>query len=193
MTEKPPTMLLTADFDINQVGADLEWRFSRKDHNGKPLEGKDAGSIYFTKGEAMFVHVSGGGKPGLDGQDPFTGFRVLDCVLISRPQLSLYGPGLLTEFSPPSPFVCTKGGGGKNATINLDADKFQPWIGGKPKPGYYQVTQTWDDQLLVGQVEGRWELSFVITVEISWADGRVTERVFGFDPEGSVGTGMNPP
>jgi hypothetical protein len=192
MTEKPPIMLLTADFDIKQVGSELEWHFSRTDHNGNPIEGKDAGSIYFTKGETLFVHVSGGGKPGPDGQHPFESFKILDCVMISLPQLSQYGKGLATEFSPPSPFVSKDGGGGKNATIRLQADRFKPWIGVQPKD-YYRQTLAWDDHLLVGDIEGRWELSFVVTVQITGTDGTVTERVFAFDPEGSVGTGMNPP
>jgi hypothetical protein len=192
MKETPPIMLLTADFDVNQVGADMEWHFSRKDRNGNPIEGKDAGSIYFTKGENFFVHVSGGAKPDKHGEDPLASFTILDCAVVTRPQLSNYGKGLVTEFSPPSPFV-EKDGTAKNATIALPADQFSPWIGGKPKKGYFEKTQTWDDHLLIGQEEGRWELSFIVTVELNWTDGRVTRRVFGFDPEGTVGSGLNPP
>ncbi len=193
MTEKPPIMLLTADFDINQVGADLEWHFSRKDHDGNPIEGKDAGSIYFTKGETLYVHVGGGGRLRPDGTAPFASFRVLDCVIVSRPQLSQYGTGLETKFYPPSPFVAKDGGGDKNATIRLAADRFAPWIGGPTKKGYFRRVQAWDDYLQVGDGLGRWEISFVITVEITGTDGRITERVFGFDPEGTVGSGLNPP
>lgn len=192
MTEKkPPIMLLKAHFDVNQVGYNLEWRFSRKDHQGEPIEGKDAGSIYFTKGEQFFVQVSGGGKLRKDGKNPLSSFKILDCCLISQPQVAVCGPGVPTTFSPPSPFVA-KGDISRPATISLDPDKFQPWIGGKQPPGYYQQTQAWTDHLTVGQVEGRWELSIVITVEFTTPEG-VFVRVFGFDPESSVGTGINPP
>lgn len=192
MKEAPPSMLLQAKFDIDQVGYNMEWHFSRKDHNGNPIEGKDAGSIYFTKGESFFVHVSGGGKKK-DGKDPFKSFRILDCCMISQPQLSQYGGGNPTLFSPPSPFVTLEGDIPKHATISMRPEKFKPWIGGETAPGYYKQTLAWDDHLKVGHVEGRWELSVVLTVEITAPDGSISHRVFGFDPESSVGTGMNPP
>lgn len=192
MKETPPSMLLRAKFDIAQVGYNMEWHFSRKDHNGNPIEGKDAGGIYFTKGETFFVHVSAGGKKK-DGKDPFKSFRILDCCLISQPQLSQYGGDRPTLFSPPSPFVTNQGAIPKHATIQMPAANFKPWIGGETAPGYYKQTQAWEDHLTVGQIEGRWELSFVVTVEITDAEGHTTQRVFGFDPEAGVGTGMNPP
>jgi hypothetical protein len=191
--EQPPSMILTARFDIDQVGANLEWHFSRKDHEGNPIEGKDAGSIYFTKGEKFFVHVTGGAKQRPGGGDPFKNFKILDCCLISRPQLSQYGPNLQTRFYPPSPFVAKNGGAGKNATVRLPAGEFKNWIGGESKPGYYKQTLAWEDYLVAEQNEGRWELSFIVTVAITGSDGAVTERVFCFDPEATVGTGMNPP
>ncbi|MFL6658124.1 MAG: hypothetical protein ACJ8GW_08645 [Massilia sp.] len=187
-------MLLRADFDINQVGADLEYRFTRTDHEGNPLKGKDAGSIYFTTGETFFLQVGGGGKRLLGTAQPFKSFTILDACLITRPQLALYGPGLPTKFSPPSPFVAKHGGGGKNATLHFTESKFKPWIGTQPlSDDYYEQVLAWDDHLVVGDIPGRWDLSFVITVAITWNDNTVTERVFGFDPEGSVGTGMTPP
>jgi len=192
MKEKPPSMLLQANFDVDQVGYNMEWHFSRKDHNGNPIEGKYAGGIYFTTGETMFVHVSAGGKKQ-DGRNPFESFKILDCCLISQPQLTQYGGGRPTLFAPPSPFVTNQGDFPRNATIAFEVDKFKTWIGGEKVPDYYQQTQAWQDHLTVGQIEGRWELSFVVTVEITGADGAITHRVFGFDPEGGVGTGMNPP
>ncbi|UUZ49124.1 hypothetical protein LP420_01210 [Massilia sp. B-10] len=44
-------MLIEANFDIDQVGQSLEWRFSRKDGQGNPVKGRYAGGIYFTVGE----------------------------------------------------------------------------------------------------------------------------------------------
>lgn len=194
MTDKvtPPSMLLKARFDIDQVGFNMEWHFSRSDHNGNPIEGKDAGSIYFTRGETFFIHVTGGAKKR-GGNNPFESFKILDCCLISQPQLSQYGSDMPTLFSPPSPFVSVPGDVPKHATITLQADKFKPWIGGETLPGYYKQTQAWSEHLTVGQETGRWELSFVVTVEITALDGSTTQRVFGFDPEGTVGTGLNPP
>lgn len=192
MTEQPTSMLLRAKFDIDQVGYNMEWHFSRTDQHGNPIVGKDAGSVYFTVGETFFIHVSSSGKARKDGSDPLGSFKILDCVVISTPQLSDYGPGRPTRFSPPSPFVSTEGDIPKYATIPLDPAKFVSWIGGKPVPGYYEQTQAWSEHLTVGQIPGRWELSFIVTVEIVAPDGSSTRRVFGFDPEGSVGTGINP-
>lgn len=193
MKEAPPSMLLRANFDIDQVGFNMEWDFSRKDHNGNPIEGKYAGGIYFTTGETMFVHVSAGGKKKKNGKNPFESFKILDCCLICQPQLSQYGGGRPTVFAPPSPFVTNEGAIPLHATINMRADQFKSWIGGEADKDYYKQTQAWQEHLTVGQIEGRWELSFVLTVEITDAEGGVTQRVFGFDPEGGVGTGMNPP
>lgn len=193
MKEQPPSMTLRADFDIEQIGEGLVWHFSRADHEGNPIEGPDAGSIYFTVGEKFHVHVSGGGKTKHEGKKPFNGFRILDCCMISRPQLAQYAAGMKTLYSPPSPFISAKGEK-LNATIALDTKKFKDKGRKHPdKPGYYKETQVWEDHLTVGEVAGRWELSFVMTVAIALPDGDEDVRVVTFDPEGTVGTGMNPP
>ena len=62
MTQPAATMLLKANFDINQVGETLEWSFTRADHDGNPIEGIYAGGIYYTTGEEMNVRVDHRGQ-----------------------------------------------------------------------------------------------------------------------------------
>jgi hypothetical protein len=185
--KKPTAMLLRADFDIDQVGQTLEWSFTRQDGDGNPLTGKYAGEIYFTVGEKMKLHVKAGSKHAFDS------FKVLDCVLITRPGIACTGPELPTVYSPPSPFVGNERIKVVGASINLPVDQFVP-LPLKPSGGaqYFEIAQEWNDHLVVGETTGRWEISLVMTVSIT--RGKETfERVLCFDPEGTVGSGTNPP
>lgn len=193
MKETPPIMTLNADFDIAQIGETLEFSFTRTDGQGNPIEGKDAGSVYFTKGEQFNVVVNGGGRVKSTG-NPFEDFKILDCCLITIPRLAQFGEGIKTQFSPPSPFVSAKTGAPFPATINLDASKFKEHGRGAAGEGrYHKVKQVWGEHLVTGTTTGRWKLSFVITVAIRMHDGSIDTRVLSFDPEVVVGTGMNPP
>lgn len=199
MKKNPSAMLLEANFDIDQTGETLEWRFSRTDGDGNPIEGRYAGGVYFTVGEKMFIRVKAGSKVKPDKKTPFQSFEVLDCCLISRPQICQSGPDVPIRYALPSPFVAGTPPGeiGTNleamgASINLAANKFKAREAKPHDPDYYQVTQVWDDHLTVGGALGRWELSFVITVSIMRTDGTSYPRVFCFDPEGEVGTGIVP-
>ena len=182
MTTNPPAMVLEANFDIDQTGETLEWHFARSDGDGNPDEGKDAGSIKFVVGEKMFVRVTGGSKT------PYTSFKVLDCCLITQPQIVQCGKDIPTLYAAPSLFV--KGEGhSMGASIKLAAEKFEPRQV-QPDPAYFTITQVWGGHLKVGDDRGRWELSFIITVLITRADGSSYPRVFNFDPECEVGPGI---
>lgn len=180
-------MLIEAKFDIDQIGQNLEWKFFRKDGNGNPVKGHYAGSVYFTVGELTRVKVTAGGYSN------FTNFKVLDCTLITLPQIVEIGKGVRTRFAPPSPFVSTAAIGITGASVSLPSNQFVPSSVDTPEPEYNQLTLEWNSELTVGPVTGRWEISFVVTVEFTRDDGSTEQRAFSFDPEGEVGTGVTPP
>lgn len=189
MTQPAATMLLKANFDINQVGETLEWSFTRADHDGNPIEGIYAGGIYYTTGEEMNVRLTAGSSKRLKS------FTVLDCTLITRPALIEIGHGKPFKYAQPSPFVDGKKVMG--ASVNLPGKQFQPWeVDPLPiqpiETSYHRLAVQYDRPLTVGAVPGRWEFSFVVSVEVE-VDGVKVQRVFCFDPEGEVGTTVSPP
>jgi hypothetical protein len=189
MTKKATAMHLEANFDIDQVGSTLEWSFKRYDCDGNPLTGKYAGGIFFTTGEEMRVRVRAGCRTKL------TSFKVLDCTLISIPQIVEIAPKKKAKFAPPSLFVSTDVPPIKvtGASIKLNGDDFKrdDLIPPSP-PGYSEIALLWDKHLTVGLTEGRWEISFVLTVQVTEEGKPPTERVFCFDPEGDVSNGLTP-
>ncbi|SHG97536.1 hypothetical protein [Massilia sp. CF038] len=185
--KKPTTMLIEANFDIDQVGQSLEWRFSRKDGHGNPLKGRYAGGIYFTVGELTRVRVRAG------SYSQFNGFKVLDCTLITMPQVTQIGAGVRTEFAPVSPFVTTTKIAIPGASVSLPGSQFVPSAVHPDDPEYNEFALEWNSELTVGKATGRWEIAFVLTVEIQRADGTTEQRAFSFDPEGEVGSGVSPP
>lgn len=182
---KPTSMLLEANFDINQIGETLEWKFSRKDGQGNPVKGRYAGGIYFTMGEQMTVRVRAG------GYEKFESFKILDCTLITRPQIVAIAPGSLATYAKPSPFEGTVG-----ACVEIDPSEFGPAHAAESEDGkrkYHTIAQKWENFLTVAEATGRWEVSFVLTVEITRRSGKQEQRVFVFDPETEVGAGVTPP
>ncbi|HEX8610465.1 MAG TPA: hypothetical protein VF800_04190 [Telluria sp.] len=184
--KKPTSMLLEANFDINQIGETLEWKFSRKDGDGNPVKGRYAGAIYFTVGERMHVRIRAG------GYEKFESFQVLDCTLITRPQIRSIAPGMLPTYAPPSPFVDNEHVCIKGASVQIPADEFVRDKADNDDPAYHKKALKWQNHLTVGTCTGRWEVSFVLTVLITRASGETTQRVFVFDPEGEVGGGVAP-
>ncbi|NHZ32488.1 hypothetical protein [Massilia rubra] len=184
--KKPTSMLLEANFDINQIGETLEWKFSRKDGNGNPVKGRYAGAIYFTVGEQMHIRIRAG------GYEKFESFQVLDCTLITRPQIRSIAPGVLPEYAPPSPFIDNEHVRVKGASVQIPAEQFLRDKADSDDPLYHKKALKWDKHLTVGACTGRWEVSFVLTVLITRASGETSQRVFVFDPESEVGGGIAP-
>lgn len=183
--KKPTSMLLEANFDINQIGETLEWSFSRRDGHGNPVKGRYAGSIYFTMGEEVKIRVRAG------GYEKFESFKVLDCTLITRPQIVSIVPGSLATYAKPSPFQDTVG-----ACVEVDPAEFESGHAAESEQDgrkYHTISQKWKKHLTVAESTGRWEIAFVLTVEITRQSGERQQRVFVFDPEGEVGAGLNPP
>src|SRR5471032_687794 len=114
----------------------------------------------------------------------FTSFQIVDCCIITVPQLTQIGPKVPTIYSPPSPFLQSVG-----ATYHLPLDfEIQKLLGEPADPPMRHIRQEWKHNLDVGYAAGRWELSFVITVRIMRGEDVQPElRVFSFDPESSVG------
>lgn len=190
MTEKAPTMTLEAEFDIAQTSSTPEWSFKRKDGNGHPITGKYAGGIYFTVGEEMRVIVKA------VSWNRLVSFKVLDCTLITLPQIVELEPKKKAKFAPFSPFISTASPSVNvhGASINLPGEGFNRADVPAPPPGApHEIVLQWDKHLTVGKTVGRWEISFVVTVEVQEGDSPAVQRVFCFDPEGEVGSGVTPP
>jgi hypothetical protein len=185
--KKPTTMLIEANFDIDQLGQTLEWRFSRTDGHGNPVKGRYAGGVYFTVGELTRVRVRAG------SYNKFNGFKVLDCTLVTLPQLVQIGKAIPTRFAPPSPFITTSAIAVSDASVSLPPAQFVPSAVHPDDPEYNEFALEWNSALTVGAATGRWEIAFVLTVEIERLDGTTEQRAFSFDPEGEVGTTVSPP
>jgi len=175
---------LRVSFDAEQISSRLNWVFIPE---SRPDFGTHAGSILLDHGEVLSVEVVGSGlvKPG-----GFSGFELIECCLFTRPQVVQLGGSVRTAFAPPSPFVGVKG------ACYTYSGKTRPGPAPAALPGateqWLTVVETLSDQLTVGDSDGRWEMSFLLTVSLLWHDAPSTRRVFYFDPESEVGDGSHP-
>ena len=178
-----PWMKLSVHFDVDQITNQLDYSFTSCDGTADPRHGPYMGGVHFQQGQHVYLDVTccGSEKSG------FTSFQIVDCCIISVPQLTQIGPKVPTVYSPPSPFLQAVG-----ATYSLPLD-FEAKIllgeqGDPAQPPLRRILQEWKHNLDVGYATGRWELSFVMTVRIMRGEGVQPElRVFSFDPESSVG------
>ncbi|MET3130066.1 hypothetical protein AAKU55_000307 [Oxalobacteraceae bacterium GrIS 1.11] len=179
MREESQSAILSVRFDADQASSQLQWVL--KDPNGDPRvqSGTNAGAIHFHQGESLSLEVTGGASKA----SGFTSFQIIDCCIITLPQIASCGPGLKTRYARPSPFLQSAG-----AVYPLALD-FSATLD-QTDESYRQITQAWKQTLDVGHSSGRWELSFIITVLLFRAAGEpAEERVFQFDPESAVGNG----
>ena len=180
MTPVSPWMKLSVHFDADQITNQLDYSFTSCDGTADPRHGPYMGGVHFQKGQHVYLDVTccGSRKSG------FMAFQIIDCCIISVPQLTQIGPKIPTVYSPPSPFLQSVG-----ATYSLPLDfdsKLLPQE--DDHPDLRRIRQEWKHNLDVGHANGRWELSFVMTVRITRGEGEQPElRVFSFDPESSVG------
>lgn len=178
-----PWMKLSVHFDVDQITNQLDYSFTSCDGTADPRHGPYMGGVHFQQGQHVYLDVTccGSEKSG------FTSFQIVDCCIISVPQLTQIGPKVPTVYSPPSPFLQAVG-----ATYSLSLD-FEAKVllgeqGDPAQPPLRRIVQEWKHNLDVGYATGRWELSFVMTVRIMRGEGVQPElRVFSFDPESSVG------
>lgn len=182
----PARLVLEVGFDVDQQTDQLAYRL-RPDQmfppqpSPNPRRGGYANSLYFNAGDQVAVQVAGGadkvhGKPG------FVSFQIVDCTIITQPQVVRRDTGVRTEYAPPSPFSQSLG-----ACIRLPLD-FTTHVTVN-SDDYFELTQNSKSTLDVAYSPGLWELSMVLTVRIVRGLGEADElRVFSFDPEAEVGS-----
>lgn len=180
MTYEKPWMKLAVHFDADQTSSQLDYAFTSCDGTADPRHGQYMGSVHFQQGQHVYVEVTGCGMK----TSGYSSFQIVDCCIISVPQVTQMGTGVPTVYSPPSPFLQSVG-----ATYPLQLDFVSELLPQNPElPDLRSIRQQWKHTLDVGHTKGRWEISFVLTVRILRGEHRQPElRVFSFDPEGSVG------
>lgn len=169
---------LSVRFDADQTSSQLQWLL--KDFNGEARvpAGTNAGAIYFFQGETLSLEIIGGGSKASN----FTSFQIIDCCIISVPEVVACADGK-TRYARPSPFLQSTGA---SYPVSLDFSSSLD----KSDESYRQISQEWKQSLNIGHTPGRWELSFYLTVLIYRDPAEAPEvRVFQFDPESEVGTG----
>ena len=173
-------LLLKVSFDAQQVSSRLDWSVTPRSESPN---NRNAGQLLFFKGQRFMFEISGYGSAA----SGFSGFKVVDCCIITRPQLVRIGDQRQPLFAPPSMFKEVE-----SATHHLHGkfiDRPQTGPGADP----LEYVKIWDDYLVVGQNDGRWELSFMLTVHLHGLPEEQSRRVFYFDPESQVGDGTMPP
>lgn len=188
-----PLMTLTANFDVNQIDDGIDWTFadieSAVGTDRSPADPHWNRDISFLTGQNFRISITATDKD----KTGFDSLEVIDCCVITRPRILRCGPGIITNYAPPSIFLDSDGKQ-LGALYRLDPSAFSVHgTGADPKKGR-RVTLLWNGHLTVGPYNGFWEISFYVTVKIK-RDGEKAEqlRVFYFDPEGEVGNGTNPP
>jgi hypothetical protein len=185
---KPIFTHVDVEFDIEQVGSRLEGKITRSDGEGNPVEGKYAGGTYMTCGETLQISVKAGGKIR-NKKNPFVSFEVIDCSIVCRPKIKRTSPHEKTEFAHPNLFA-----GKTSSTVIIPGSQFLPKTVDPVLPDYFQLKRAFDSGIVVGDKEGRWGMTILLTVQIGYTDNTVSEmRVVEIDPETEVGTGTNPP
>lgn len=182
----PQRLVLEVRFDVDQQTDQLSCRLypdtmfpPKPDPN--PRHGGYANSLYFTPGDQVAVRVIGGGNK-VDGKPTFASFQIVDCTIVTRPQVVRRDSGVRTRYAPPSPFSQALG-----ASFHVPLD-YSSHITANDQQ-YYELTQNWKSTLDVAYCQGLWDLSMVLTVRIvHGADGADEVRVFSFDPETEVGS-----
>lgn len=183
---EPSKVLLKISFDVDQETDQLhftlrEIKLPTDIPDPNPSRGGHADSLFFVTGDEMHLHIIGGGKRNKAEGTGFQSFQIVDCAIITRPQVSLRYPGMQTQWSPPSPFTRCAG-----ASYQLPID-FAPRVV-DDEEDYLAISQHWKPTLNVGFSHGMWELSFTMTVRISRGGGQIDQiRVLMFDPEAEVG------
>ncbi|EZP40121.1 hypothetical protein BW37_01796 [Janthinobacterium lividum] len=180
MTPVSPWMKLSVHFDADQITNQLDYNFTSCDGTADPRHGPYMGGVHFQKGQHVYLDVTCCGSK----DSGFTSFQIIDCCIVTVPQLTQIGPKVPTIYSPPSPFLQSVG-----ATYHFPLDfEIQQLLGEPEQAPLHSIRQEWKHNLDVGYTAGRWELSFVMTVRIMRGEDTQPElRVFSFDPESSVG------
>lgn len=188
-----PLMTLTARFDVNQIDDGIDWLFadieSGMNSDRSTAEVQWNRDVAFSAGQEFRIAITASDRD-LTG---FESLEVIDCCLITRPQILSCGRGQRTHYAPPSLFVSSSSSE-LGALYRIEPSAFTVHSSGIGPDKGKRITLLWDGQLKVGPYNGRWELSFYVTVRIKRAGDQSEQlRVFYFDPETEVGNGTFPP
>lgn len=187
-----PLMTLAARFDINQVDDGIDWLFT--DINSIETIERTSGdphwnrNVEFSAGQDFRIAIVA------DDQEKtgFESLEVIDCCIITRPQIISCGPNVRTWYAPPSLFVDSNGNE-LGALYSIVPSAFAVHSTGIDPEKGRKVTLLWDGNLTVGKYNGFWDLSFYVTVSIKRAGESIAQRrVFYFDPESEVNNGTKP-
>ncbi|MFC5552079.1 hypothetical protein [Massilia aerilata] len=174
---------LRVSFDIGQESERLDWTILDSDH--QPVQkstGLETGQYMLDVNDTLRVNVVANSYLG-----ELSSVHIIDCHLIHRPVMfsSRGNPAHLAGKYPyPSPFFNPATMvNGQGATFSF----------GQGQASGTQLQMSWDsDAALTILNQGRWQMSFIMTVAIETAKG-LEYRVFSFDPETQVGNGSVPP
>lgn len=186
-------MTLTARFDVNQIDDGINWVFadldSALDTAPSPVEAQWNRDIQFSAGQEFKIAITASDKD----KTGFEALEIVDCCLITRPQIISCGPNQRTHYAPPSLFASSSSQQ-LGALYRIEPSAFTVHSSGIDPEQGKKLTLLWDGHLTVGPYNGVWELSFYLTVSIKRADGEPDQlRVFYFDPETEIGNGTFPP
>lgn len=166
---------LNVQFDIGQASQQLNWYFS--DSRGKidsKTGGVKAGALGFRPGDTLGLNVSVESDAG-----QLASARIVDCALITLPLANTWEMQAPGHYPMPSPFYQTDSGPGVISS-------FMPVSANVASSD----RQTFSGTPLTIHNVGRYKLTFMMTVAITEVSGSTRHRVFYFDPEVVVGTGL---
>ena len=198
----PPPMKLTVSFDVNQVRDRVNWNFcDTRATTEDPLRGDWHNDIRFQPGQTFQIelHVYGLQHPL---QADLEGVHVVDCCLITLPQIKECGHDRHTKYHSPSPFAPATYGPStpRGALVSIPGQDFSKTdsvsdtIFNDPSYGAeIPLVLRWNNTLTVGNELAHWDLSFYVTIELKRKKNGRHYRVFYFDPESEVTTGLDPP
>lgn len=173
-------------FDAEQVCSQLMWHANLD--NSPPnaayqTTGPNAASVWLQPRDQFSVIVYTSGLTNPDGAT----LTILGASLTTIPHVSAWvGTNGQTKwgFSPPSPFANMEG--------NTETAVVQLSLVGQTTDEN-QVVTTLGPTRIVQPIVGRWKMSLVLTASISQPNETdPLVRVFHFDPECEVGTGIDP-
>ncbi len=96
MTYEKPWMKLSVHFDADQITNQLDYAFTSCDGSADPRHGPYMGGVHFQQGQHVYLEVNCCGTK----TSGFTSFQIVDCCIISVPQLTQIGPDVPTRYSP---------------------------------------------------------------------------------------------
>jgi hypothetical protein len=168
-------IILHVQFDIGQASQQLNWYFS--DARGKiepKATGIKSGALAFRAGDSLGLAISVESEAGR-----LENARIVDCALITLPLANTWEMPNPGHYPMPSPFYQSESGPGVISS-------FMP-VSSSAASSH---RQTFNGQNLIINNHGRYKLTFMMTVAITESSGVISHRVFYFDPEADVGTGL---